>query len=54
MEVPEVVNPKIGHIRKAVVGNQRTVDTIEQTPAESSIPDGVVFSSIWLAIDRHG
>jgi hypothetical protein len=54
MEVPEVVNPEIGHIRKAVVGNQGTVDGVEQSSAKASSPNGIIFLRIRFAIDGHG
>jgi hypothetical protein len=50
----EVVNVEILHIRQTVVGNQGSIDGVEESAREASIPHGKVFLRVYLAVDRHG
>jgi hypothetical protein len=53
MKYPEVVYMEVTHIGKAVVGNERTVDGVEQSPTKASIPDGIVLDRIDFLIHWH-
>jgi hypothetical protein len=53
MEVPEMVNAEVGDIGKAVVGNERSIDGVEQSPTKASAPDGVVLDRIDFLIHWH-